>query len=286
MPEIAHIAALWTLRGHPRVKGEWSLDRKMRAVAESGFDGIAGGLTPEIRRLAEKHGLRHLLGYISSSDPADFARLLREQKEGGALHINVQLDDHDTPPALATKHWIHMVREAEKLGGVIVSLEVHRDLCTETPEKTYEIADRYFAATGEMIKFNFDFSHFAVVKHLAPSNYVSRMLDHPKLVQNTDQCHMRPFNGHHCQVAVTHKGKLTDEVKSYLSFVRELMKVWTSARANARKTWFVCPEMGPYAPAGSGYNITGLPPAWPDAVILRGEIAKIWKQVLRGGAKG
>lgn len=29
---------------------------------------------------------------------------------------------------------------------------------------------------------------------------------------------------------------------------------------------------------GAGYNITGLPPAWPDAVVLRGELAKAWKR--------
>ena len=70
--------------------------------------------------------------------------------------------------------------EAEKIGGIVVSLEVHRDTCTETPEKTYEIAERYHRATGRMIRFNFDFSHVAVVKHLNPGNYVERLLDHPE----------------------------------------------------------------------------------------------------------
>jgi len=238
-------------------------------------------LTSEHRKLAEKHGLKHLLGFISSSDPAEFARSIKEQKEAGAVQINVQLDDHDTPPAVAVKHWLKLVREADKIGGVVVSLEVHRDCCTETPEKTYEIADRYHDATGELIKINFDFSHFAVVKHLSAENYAERLLDHPDLVRNSEQCHMRPFNGHHCQIAVTHRGKLTIEVKSYLAFVREHMKLWATARGNRRKTFFVCPEMGPYSPTGSGYNITGLPPAWPDAVVLRRELDKIWKQTLR-----
>ena len=139
MPEIAHIANLWSLVGHPSPAREWSLDRKIKACADAGFDGITTLLTPEHRRLAEKHGLPHLLGFISSSDPAEFARCIREQKEGGAVHINVQLDNHDTPPAIATRHWIQMLRDAEKIGGVVLSLEVHRDTCTETPEKTYEI---------------------------------------------------------------------------------------------------------------------------------------------------
>ena len=278
MPKISHVANLWSLRGHPSKRGEWSLERKFKAAASAGFDAITTILTPEHRRLADKHGIEHLLGFISASDPTEFARLIKAQKMCGAVQINVQLDDHDTPPARAAKHWLQMSRAAEKIGGVVLSLEVHRDCCTETPEKTYEIADRFHEATGELIKINFDFSHFAVVKHLAPDNYAARLLDHPELVRNSDQSHMRPFNGHHCQVAVTHHGRLTPEVKSYLVFARKLMRLWRSWPANRDKTLFVCPEMGPYGDKGSGYNITGLPPAWPDASVLRGELAKAWNQ--------
>jgi hypothetical protein len=278
MPQIAHIANLWSLVGHPSPRAEWSLSKKIAAVAKAGFDGITTKLTPDHRRLADQHGLQHLLGFVSSSDPSEFEAALRAQKEGGAVQINVQLDDHDTPPAVAAKHWLQLTRIAEKIGGLVTSLEVHRDTCTETPEKTYEIADRYHKATGELIRINFDFSHFSVVKHLNPQDYAARLLDRPELFQNSEQYHMRPFNGHHCQIAVTHRGKLTPEIVSYLEFARASMKLWKSSPANRDKTWFLCPEMGPYGAAGGGYNITGLPPAWPDAVVLRGELAKAWRR--------
>jgi hypothetical protein len=276
MPHIAHIANLWSLARHPTPETEWSLEKKIKAIAAAGFDGITTALTPEHRRLAEKYDLHHLLGFISTQKPADFARLIKAQKEAGAVHINVQLDDHDTPPALATKHWIQLERAAGKIGGVVVSLEVHRDTCTETPEKTYEIAERYHRATGRLIRMNFDFSHLASVKHLNPDNYIERLLDHPALVQHSEQVHFRPFNGHHCQVPVTCKGSLTPEVKSYLVFVEALMRLWKQSRSNKGRTMFACPEMGPYAPGGGGYNISGLPPAWPDAVILRSQLARAW----------
>ncbi len=278
MSQIAHIANLWSLTGHPVVTREWSLERKIKAVAAAGFDGLTTAVTPEHRRLAEKYGLKYILGFISTDQPADFSRLIRAQKESGAVHINVQLDNHDTPPALATRHWLQLVRAAEKIGGVVLSLEIHRDCCTETPEKTYEIADRYHRATGELIKMNFDFSHLAAVKHLHPGNYIERLLDHPALLQNSEQVHFRPFNGHHAQVAVTHRGVLTPEVKSYLIFVEALMKLWKRARSNKNKTMYACPEMGPYFAGGGGYNITGLPPAWPDAVVLRQALARAWQR--------
>jgi hypothetical protein len=280
MPEIAHIAALWSLDGHPSVGKPWSLLKKLQAIKAAGFEGAAGLLTPEHRRLADKAGLPHLLGYISSDDPGEFAAKIRAQKAGGAVHINVQMDNHDTPPALAVRHWMRMRREAERIGGVVVSLEVHRDTCTETPEKTYEIAERYHKATGEMILLNFDFSHFAVVKHLRTSDYVPRLLDHPDLVRNSQQCHFRPFNGHHCQVPVTHRGRLTDEVRSYLVFVEAVLRLWGSAPRNRNRTLFICPEMGPYIGfgPGGGYNIAGLPPAWPEAIVLRRELASAWRR--------
>lgn len=280
MPEIAHIAALWSLAGHPPGKKEWTLSQKIRAVAAAGFDGATSVLTPEHRRLAEKAALRHLLGFISSDKPSEFGAKVRSQKEGGAVHINVQMDNHDTPPAVAAAHWVRMVREAERVGGVVVSLEVHRDTCTETPEKTYEIAERYHRATGEMIKLNFDFSHFAVVKHLGTADYARRLLDHPDLVRNSEQCHFRPFNGHHCQVPVTLDGRLTPEVKAYLVFVRAMMKLWAGARQNRDRTLFACPEMGPCGGFGDGggYNLTSLPDSWPEAIVLRGELARAWRQ--------
>jgi hypothetical protein len=283
MPEIAHIANLWSLAGHPPGKAEWTLARKIRAVAAAGFDGITTALTAEHRMLADKAGLRHLVGFISSDDPSEFAAKVRSQKEGGAVQINVQMDNHDTPPAVAARHWVRMMREAERIGGVVVSLEVHRDTCTETPEKTYEIAERYQRATGEMIKINFDFSHFAVVKHLSTSDYVPRLLDHPALVRNSEQCHFRPFNGHHCQVPVTHAGHLTPEVKAYLVFVEEVMGLWAGARQNRNKTLFACPEMGPYTGfgEGGGYNITGLRAGWPEAVALRVQLARVWRHAVR-----
>ena len=276
MPQLVHIANLWSLARHPSPAREWSLERKIKAIAAAGFDGLTTAVTPDHRRLADKYGLRHILGFISTDDPKEFIPLLRGQKAGGAVHINVQLDNHDTPPALATRHWIQLVRTAEQVGGVVVSLEVHRDTCTETPEKTYEIAERYHRATGELIKMNFDFSHLAAVKHLHPGNYIEFLLDHPALLQHSEQVHFRPFNGHHAQVPVTHRGELTPEVKSYLVFVEALMKLWKQGRGNKLKTMYACPEMGPYADGGGGYNITGLPPAWPDAVVLRHELARAW----------
>ena len=154
MSKIAHIANLWSLVGHPSLKKEWSLEKKIAAVAAAGFDGITTALTPEHARLAQKYKLKHLLGFISnnSGNSAEYGKAIAAQKAAGAVQINVQLDDEDTKPSVAARNWIRMMKEADKIGGVVMSLEVHRDTCTETPEKTYEIAKLYKQAMGKMIK--------------------------------------------------------------------------------------------------------------------------------------
>src|SRR5258706_6178968 len=88
-PTLRHIANLWTLVWHPSKSKEWSLERKLRAVKDAGFDGFTTELTPEHARLADKLGLLRV-GYFSSGNPKEFAPLLRQQKAAGAVHINVQ----------------------------------------------------------------------------------------------------------------------------------------------------------------------------------------------------
>ncbi|MDB6108884.1 MAG: xylose isomerase, partial [Pedosphaera sp.] len=166
--------------------------------------------------------------------------------------------------------------EGRKL-GVEPAVEVHRDTCTETPEKTYALADGYEKVTGQLLPMTWDHSHLAIVKHLLPP-YWDRLGVRPDLLQRAQQFHFRPFNGHHCQVPVTDgRGKLTPEVLNYLPFVEKVMETWLATAAPGREI-FVVPEMGPI---WLGYNLHCLPNSWEDAIVLRGEIEKCWRRALK-----
>src|SRR5262252_3937504 len=99
-PILRHVLNLWTLVWHPSKAREWPLERKLRAVKDAGFDGFTTQLTPQHARLADKLGLL-CVGYFSSANAGKFASLLRSQKAAGAVHVNVQLGDHDTPTPVA-----------------------------------------------------------------------------------------------------------------------------------------------------------------------------------------
>jgi hypothetical protein len=278
-PVIRHIANLWSLRDTPSARKPWPLERKIAAVKDAGFDGFTDLATPRHRKLAEKHGLI-IVGYFSSSKLDELRGLLQQNQDAGARHINVQLGDHDTTTSDAVRLALRLMHEAQGL-KLEAAIEVHRDTCTETPEKTYALADGYQRIAFELLPLTWDYSHHAVVKHLAPP-FWERLLVRPNLIQRACQFHFRPFNGHHCQVPVTNgRGRLTPELEDWLPFVEKCFEAWLLGEQAGREI-FVVPEMGP---ASSGYNLQQHPDSWSEAVKLRGLLEKAWRKALASAAR-
>jgi hypothetical protein len=168
--------------------------------------------------------------------------------------------------------------EQARLVGLKPAIETHRGTCTETPEKFYALADAYEHATGELLPTSWDFSHFAVVKHLVPEMFAERLLVHPMLIQAAQQFHFRPFNGHHAQVAIMDvQGELTQEVLAWLPFAEQVLRVWLEGNRDNGREIFICPELGP--PEG-GYALSTFPNSWEDAKVLRGVIDDLWRRVI------
>jgi hypothetical protein len=269
-PVLKQFAGLWTMQNQPLGKKEWSGEEKFAHAKKAGFDAMGGGLDPNAMVLREKYGMDYVL-YIDAN-----AKTFRERLEAAVemkpARINVQMCDHDTPPAEAAKVWVKLAALAEKL-KLQADLEVHRDTCTETPEKVYEIAALYRKATGKKIHLSWDFSHLAVVKHIYPP-YAKRLLLAPDLVQLSRQMHFRPFNGHHAQIPATDgKGNASPEIKPYLEFIDDLLACWMKG-AKGGEVLFVCPEFGPIS---STYGLSCFPDVWKDAIWLRGKTEEIWK---------
>ena len=273
MPTLRHIANLWTLMEHP-----WTLDEKLRAFKDAGFDGVCWGGSPELRDGCAKHGLI-FVGGMASGNAADFPRLLQEQKDCGAVHINVQLADDELLTPAALELALALNREGKRL-GVIPGIETHRGTCTETPEKHYALCDAYQKITGELLPLSIDFSHFAVVKHLVPENFAARLLVRPDLIQHAQQFHFRPFNGHHVQIPITDgRGNLTKEFHEWLPFAEALLKCWLDGNRHTNREIFICPELGPVL---GGYCLSTFPSSWEDAKNLRGEVDKLWNKASLG----
>lgn len=274
-PTLRHIANLWSLIEHPSPDAEWSLEQKLQAIKEAGFDGVCWAGSAELSRGAEALGLI-FLGGMSSGKAAEFPDMLRDLKEAGAHHVNVQLADDDTLTPEAVGLALSVIGEGHKL-GLEPAIEVHRDTCTETPEKTYALADAYEKVTGELLPISWDLSHVAVVKHLHPGNFAERLIVRPDLIQRGQQFHLRPFNGHHCQLPVTDgNGNLTRECEDWLPFAEAVLACWLEGNRGTDREIFVCPEMGPVS---SGYNLSFHPSSWEDAKVLREKLDQIWRSL-------
>lgn len=275
MSTIKHFLNLWTISQYPHgsPRDEWSPDEKLAAVKAAGFDGFQEQAEPWLTSdLAGRHAL-DFLGMLSTNE-TNYATGLKKFVPLNPLRINVQLCDHDTDPAMAARAWIDLEKAAADL-GLEVDLEVHRDTCTETPEKTYRIAELYAQQTGRLLRLNFDLSHFAVVKHLSPP-YAPRLLDHPELIQCSRQMHLRPFNGHHCQIPVTDgQRNIAAVAQPWLEFVEAAFTYWLEGNPEGETLW-VCPELGGLT---SGYWIAPFPDPWQDAQVARREFEHLWQKV-------
>jgi hypothetical protein len=255
---------------------DWSLDRKLDAILEAGFDGVCWAPSPELTAGAARRGLIFLGGMVSA-DAASFPELLDELQRSGTLHVNIQLGTDDMLTPLALDLSLTLMREA-KQRGLLAAVESHRGTCTETPEKLYALADAYQQTTGELLPISWDFSHIAVVKHLVPANFAERLLLRADLIQKAQQFHLRPFNGHHAQVPITDgRGQLTQEFHDWLPFAETLLRLWLDANRNTAREIFLCPELGPVE---GGYALSTFADSWEDAKVLRLEIDKLWRRLI------
>ncbi len=278
-PRLIQCATPWSMIHYPSAKREWSLERKMKAIKAAGFDGVAAFINPETQAIAQKLGLV-MMGGFDGSNVVTARKQIIAQRDLGGYYMNVQLLDHDTPPAVAAKLAVKLIRMSEEL-GVGVHIETHRDTATETPEKFDEIARRFQRATGKLMPVTWDHSHFAVSKHILPQFYSARLLAWPKLIQKSHLFHLRPFNSQHCQVPVTNgRGQLTPEFKDYLAFVEDLFTLWLQGPEPRGELW-TCPELG----MSHGYHVSTNPLPWPDAIRARKEYAGAWQRALRRAKK-
>ncbi|MDE3105296.1 MAG: xylose isomerase [Acidobacteriota bacterium] len=260
---------------HPSAAEEWSLRTKLAAIRDAGFDGVCWGPSEELTALAREYDLL-FVGGMAPATAAEITPALHALARSGTRYVNVQLATDMTPAGEALAMCLQLEREARVLGLQPV-IETHRGTCTETPEKFYALADAYEQATGEPLAVAWDFSHFGVVKHLLPEHFAPRLLVRPEMVQQANHFHLRPFNGHHAQVPIVGvDGCLTREVREWLPFAEQVLRLWLAVPSNAERELFVCPELGPQL---GGYALSTFAASWPQAVALRQVILDLWQRL-------
>lgn len=274
---IKMMAADWSLRDYPSEKRPWSVETKVKKVKEAGFDGMSAGADPALGRALAKHGLE-LVGGVDVGSVRAAEPTLKRFQDAGAHHVNVQLCDHDTSTADALKVARAVIVAGEKL-GMLPAIEVHRDTCTETPEKAFALASAYEKRYKKKLRMNFDHSHPAIIKQIRPPAYWNALSGRSDIWRMSELIHFRPFTGSHCQTPITDgRGKLDrDFVLWRDGYLVPALTSWAKGQRGAR-TLYAVPELGPQ---GSGYALACFPDIWKDAIIAKDEIKKAWTRALR-----
>lgn len=275
-PRIRHMCSLGTLGGYGGKKGEWSVQQKLKRIRKAGFDGFLG----RVHMLSPQDVQDSGLIFACTTDmggPEDVEPKLTACKEHGARCVNVQMLDHDTPTKVAVTRAREVMAFADRI-DLDVSIEVHRDTCTETPEKTYALAEGFEKAEGKPLKMTWDFSHPAVVKHLSPP-YWDRLAVRPDLMQLANQFHFRPFNGHHAQVpALDAKGKVTPEFLDFMEFADAVLANWMLT-AGPNRELFACPEQ-----IAGGYMLSVFGDRFKDVKAIKDHLGRSFKRHLKNWA--
>jgi len=275
IPKLRIHLNYWSLLDEAGHSTETDIRTHLERIHEAGFDSYCGTPNlPNVRALVREYGLRYG-GAFDAGSADEFATKIAANLEIDDGPMNCQLADHDTPSEKAIELTIALMEEAEKQGAR-VHLEVHRDTCTETPEKAKAIVDGVKAATGEYPLVNYDFSHPAIVKHLLPEDYIDRLFDDQtvEVFQLANLWHMRPFNGHHCQIPITDgKGGFSPEYGNCRPFIRQAIRHWLAGPRPTDELWIV-PEQG----TTIGYQLSCFPPVWHETVALGKDIRKIWDE--------
>jgi hypothetical protein len=265
-------ASLWSLRQYPTPKREWSWAKKFAAIRDAGFTGI---FSPPIPALERRDNLRYLA--VTSLDAAaKVAPALTSAAKLGALAIDIQLGDFDTPLNNAVKLAVHIRKVARDL-NLPFAIETHRNTFTETPEVTQALCERYAQVTGEYLPLCLDHSHFAVIRHLAPGTYWEHLSKPHLQLESATQFHLRPFNGHHCQIPVLDSsGRNTPEYRDWLVYVRDLFTYIQNQ--NSTEPVLVVPELGNAAPA---YGLSCFCDTWRDVLRVNRDLKRLWSETAK-----
>jgi hypothetical protein len=261
-------ASLWSLRQYPTQKREWSWAKKFSAIRDAGFEGV---FSPPRAELEERGDLRYLA--VTSLDaPEKVTEPLTAAKRLGAIAIDIQLGDYDTPLEDVVKLALRIRDVAAEL-ALPFAIETHRDTFTETPEATVALARRYRAKTREALPLCLDHSHFAVVRHLASDRLWERLREPAELLAAATQFHLRPFNGHHCQIpALDSNGRRSPEYRAWLSYT-EMLFGYLGGQATGTPL-LVVPELGHAAPA---YGLSCFGDTWRDARAVARDLRRQWR---------
>ncbi|MFS0636839.1 sugar phosphate isomerase/epimerase [Mesobacillus foraminis] len=292
-PRLEVLMSWWGMNGLGYQNGageEWSMEEKVRRIAEAGYDGI-NGMLPDGREAERWHELldQYHLSYSVNAYPKtaeDLDIFLNKAKSFGKVDfVNVQV----MRPFLAGEQAVQLLADMAELSrsaGIPAYIETHRGTITQDLLRTVEYAQRLPG-----LELTIDFSHYVVAGEMRTvSEEAEELLQ--KLLPRTKSIHARVSNGEQIQIDIPMAGSCDEgavEGEDEHPMLEHFQRWWLGGMRNWRQTAkenevlpFVC-ELGPppYAITVRGHD--DLPcevsDRWTQALLFARMARSLWEQI-------
>ena len=278
-PRLEVLMSWWGMNGlgDQNDGNGWSMEEKVRYIAEAGYDGI-NGMLPEGKEAEQWHVLldKYNLSYSVNAYPKTAKELdvfLSKAKSFGRVNfVNVQV----MKPFLVGEQAVQLLADMVELSrsaGIPVYFETHRGTITQDLIRTVEYVERL-----PELDLTIDFSHYIVAGEMRTiSDEAEELLQ--KLLSRTKSIHARVSNGEQIQIDIPMLASVGKEItgvreepmlKHFQRWWLGGMRSWSQAAKEEDVLPFVC-ELGPP----------------PYAITVRGkdsveyEVSDRWTQALQ-----
>ncbi len=277
-PKLDVQMSWWGMTGLEKSLSARSVEERVEAIAEAGFDGINGFIPlPEEEELWRTLLERYRLSFSVNAYPKtadDMAQYLRQAKAfGGIQHINVQV----MTPFLTGDPAVGLLRELDSVSraaGIPAFVETHRGTITQDLLRTLEYADRL-----DSLRLTIDLSHYVVAGEMHTVSSEAEALFH-RLLSRASAFHARVSNGEQVQVDIGNRGE-HPMLAHFERWWGAGMKLWrTNAQAGETLPFVV--ELGPppYAVTIDEYagRTNEIGDRWAQSLFLLKTARKIWDE--------
>lgn len=293
-PRLEVLMSWWGMSGlgvQNDSASEWSMEEKVRRIAEAGYDGI-NGMLPEGKEAEQWHRLldQYNLSYSVNAYPKTAEELevfLRKAKSFGRVDfVNVQV----MRPFLVGEQAVQLLSDMEVLSrsaGIPAYIETHRGTITQDLLRTVEYAERL-----PELELTIDFSHYVVAGEMRTvSDEAEELLQ--TLLPRTKSIHARVSNGEQVQIDIPILASLGEEAAAEGEFEHSMLKHfhrwWLGGMRSFRQAAkedkvlpFVC-ELGPPPYAITVRGTDGVEnevsDRWTQALLFARIARSLWERV-------
>lgn len=285
-PRLELLMSWWGMNGLGAQNDgdEWSMEEKVRNIAEAGYDGI-NGMLPEGKEAEQWHRLldKYNLSYSVNAYPKTAEELdvfLRKTKSFGRVNfVNVQV----MRPFLVGEQAVQLLADMAELSrssSIPVYIETHRGTITQDLLRTVEYVERL-----PELELTIDFSHYIVAGEMRTvSDEAEELLQ--KLLSRTKSIHARVSNGEQIQIDIPMLASVGEYDEPMLKHFQRWwlggMRSWSQTAKEDAVLPFVC-ELGPPPYAITVRDIDGVEcevsDRWTQALLFARIARSLWDRV-------